>query len=169
MDCINAIMTRRSIRQYTDEPVTDEQLETILRAGMAAPTAGNQQSWRFVVSRDAAQREALSQCTPYAGMIARAQVGLVVCGDLRLEKYPDYWIQDCAAAIENMLLAAHATGLGAVWIGVHPKPERAAAVREVCGLPDYIEPLSMIALGHPAEQKPDIDRFDPENIHAERW
>lgn len=169
MDCIDAIMTRRSIRNYTDEPVTDEQLETVLRAAMAAPSAGNQQSWRFIVARDEAQRLALSEATPYAGMIARGQVGIVVCGDTRDEKHPGYWVQDCAAAIENLLLAAHATGLGAVWIGVHPIPERAEAVRRICGLPEGVEPLSMIALGHPAEEKPAAERFESAYVHAERW
>jgi len=169
MDCMESIMSRRSIRNYTDAPVTEQELETVLRAAMAAPSAGNQQSWRFVVARDAATRERLAQCTPYAGPLARAQVALVVCGDTRDERHPGYWVQDCSAAIENLLLAAHAIGLGAVWIGVHPLPERAQAVREVCALPQGIEPLSMVALGHPAEDKPAADRYDPTLVHLERW
>lgn len=169
MDCLESIMGRRSIRQYIDQPVTDEELETVLRAAMAAPSAGNQQSWRFIVVRDAAQREKLSQATPYASMIARAQVGLVVCGDTRNEKHPGYWPQDCSAAIENMLVAAHAIGLGAVWIGVHPVPERVDNVRAICDIPSGIIPMSMIALGHPAEEKPPAERYNPEFVFSERW
>lgn len=169
MDCLDAIMSRRSIRNYTDEPVTDGQLEVLLRAAMAAPSAGNQQSWRFIVVRGEEQRLALSQATPYSGMIARAPLALVICGDETAPKHPGYWVQDCSAAIENLLLAAHATGLGAVWIGCHPVAERVANVRRICGIPEGIEPMSMIALGHPSEEKPPAERYEPANVHRERW
>jgi len=169
MDCLEAIMSRRSIRNYTDEPVTDEQLEVILRAAMAAPSAGNQQSWRFVVVRSAEQRAALAEATPYSRMIEHAPVALVVCGDTRAEKHPGYWVQDCSAAIENALVAIHATGLGAVWIGVHPVEERVANVRRICEIPDGIQPMSMIALGHPADTKPPGERYEPAYVRQERW
>lgn len=169
MECIEAIMGRRSIRNYTDQPVTDEQLDVVLRAAMAAPSAGNQQSWRFIVVRDADRREALSQATPYAGMMARAPVGIVVCGDTREPKHPGYWVQDCSAAIQNLLVAAHAKGLGAVWIGCHPVEERVENVRRICGVPEGVMPMSMIALGHPAEEKPPAERFDPAWVYSERW
>ncbi len=169
MDAVEAIMGRRSIRTYADEPVTDEQLDTVLRAAMAAPSAGNQQPWRFIVVRDETQRRVLAQATPYAGMIARAPVGLVICGDTREEKHPGYWVQDCSAAIENLLIAAHAIGLGAVWIGVYPVEERVENVRRACGVPAGVFPMSMIALGHPGEAKPSVDRYEPAYVHAERW
>lgn len=169
MDCMEAIMSRRSIRNYTDEPVTDEQMENVLRAAMAAPSAGNQQSWRFIVVRSEEQRLALSGATPYAGMIARAPVAIVICGDETAPKHPGYWVQDCSAAIENLLLAAHATGLGAVWIGVHPVQERIDNVRRICEVPEGVEPMSMIALGHPAEEKPPAERYEPAHVHRERW
>lgn len=169
MECIEAIMGRRSIRNYTSEPVTDEQVELLLRAAMAAPSAGNQQSWRFIVVRDEAQRVELSQATPYAGMIARGQVGIVVCGDTTAETKPGYWVQDCSAAIENLLLAAHGMGLGAVWIGCHPVPERVENVRRICSIPEGVMPMSMIAIGHPAEEKPPAERFEPSFVHHERW
>lgn len=136
MDCLDSIMTRRSIRAYTDEPVAEDVIETILRAAMAAPSAGNQQSWRFVVVTGAGQRRALSEATPYARMIASAPLAIVVCGDTRAEKHPGYWVQDCSAATENALLAVNALGLGAVWIGVHPIEEREASVTAVLGLPE---------------------------------
>jgi len=169
MDCLDAILSRRSIRSYTDQPVTDAQLDVVLRAAMAAPSAGNQQSWRFIVVRSAEQRAALSEATPYARMVARAPVALVVCGDTRAEKHPGYWVQDCSAAIENALVAIHATSLGAVWIGVHPIADRVANVRRVCEIPEGIEPLSMIAIGHPAETKPPSDRFESSYVSHERW
>lgn len=169
MERIDIIMGRRSIRNYTDEPVTDEQLDVVLRAAMAAPSAGNQQSWRFIVVREASQRQALAQATPYSGMIARAPLAIVVCGDTRDEKHPGYWVQDCSAAIENLLIAVHAIGLGAVWIGVHPVAERVDNVRRICAVPDGIVPMSMIALGHPAEEKPPAERFEPAYVHHERW
>ena len=115
MDCIDAIMNRRSIRTYTDEPVTDAQLEIVLRAAMAAPSAGNQQSWRIIVVRSVQQRAALAEATPYSRMVARAPVALVVCGDTRAEKHPGYWVQDCSAAVENMLLEIADRGYGGVW------------------------------------------------------
>ncbi len=169
MDALDALLGRRSIRTYADAPVTDEQLEVLLRAAMAAPSAGNQQPWRFIVVRDGAQRHALAGATPYAGMIGRAPVGIVVCGDTRDEKHPGYWVQDCSAAIENLLVAAHAIGLGAVWIGVYPVEERVANVRRICGVPDGVVPMSMVALGHPAEVKPPAERYEPAFVHEERW
>jgi nitroreductase len=169
MEALDAIATRRSIRRYTDQPVTAEQLDTLLRAAMAAPSAGNQQPWRFIVVADPDQRRLLSRATPYSAMIADAPVALVVCGDTRNEKHPGYWVQDCSAAVQNALLAAHAIGLGAVWIGVHPVEERERNVATICGLPDGIRAMCMIAIGHPLEAKPAVDRFDPGFVMRERW
>lgn len=169
MDAIDAVMGRRSIRKYTSEPVTEQQLEVLLRAAMAAPSAGNQQSWRFVVVTDPEQLSRLSEATPYSGMLSRAPLGIVVAGDTSDEKHPGYWPQDCSAAVQNLLVAAHAIGLGAVWIGVHPIAEREENVREVCALPAGIRPLSMIAIGHPEESKPPGERFNPEYVHRDRW
>lgn len=169
MDCLDAVMTRRSIRRYTDEPVSEADLETLLRAAMAAPSAGNQQSWRIVVVTDRDQLNRLSTATPYSSMLAQAPLGFVVCGDSRDERHPGYWPQDCAAAIENLLVAANAIGLGGVWIGCYPVEDRVANVREICGVPEGVTPMSMIALGHPAERKPPADRYRPELVHRDRW
>jgi nitroreductase len=169
MDALEAIMTRRSIRRYNDAPVTEAELETLLRAAMAAPSAGNQQPWRFIAVTDPEQRGLLSGATPYCAMIADAPLALVVCGDTRHEKHPGYWVQDCSAAVQNILVAAHATGLGAVWIGVHPVEERERNVTKICGLPDGIRPMCMIAVGHPLEGKPAADRFEPGFVMRERW
>jgi nitroreductase len=169
MDAVTSLMTRRSIRQYTDEDVTAEQLETLLRAAMAAPSAGNQQPWRFVVVRDAEVRAKLAEATPYSSPIGRAPLGFVVLADTRENKHPGYWVQDCSAAIQNLLVAAHAIGLGGVWIGVHPNPEREEAVAAIVDPPEGFEVLSMIAVGHPAHPGPDVDRYRTEFVRTDSW
>jgi nitroreductase len=169
MDPITSIMTRRSVRQYTDEDVTAEQLETLLRAAMAAPSAGNQQPWRFVVVRDAEVRAKLAVATPYSSPVGRAPLGIVVLADTRENKHPGYWVQDCSAAIENLLLAAHAIGLGGVWIGVHPNAEREEAVAAIVEPPTGFEVCSMIAVGHPAAPGPEVDRYKAEFVRTDRW
>ena len=169
MDLLEAIHTRRSVRRFTDEPVTDEQLETLLRAAMAAPSAGNQQPWRFVIVRDADMRARLAEATPYSAPAGRAPLAIVVLGDTRNNKHPGYWVQDCSAAVENLLLAAHAMGLGAVWMGVHPTEDRARAVAEIVGAPEDVVPLCMIAVGVPEGPGPEVDRYKPEFVHVEGW
>jgi len=169
MDTLETIHTRRSIRQYSDAPVSDLQVEAVLRAAMAAPSAGNQQPWRFVVVRDADTRARLAEATPYAAPVGRAPVGIVMLGDTRENKHPGYWIQDCSAAVENLLLAAHATGLGAVWIGVHPIAERERSVADIVGAPEGVVALCMIAVGVPEASGPIVDRYRSEFVHAESW
>lgn len=169
MDAIESILSRRSIRRFADEPVGDLEVETLLRCAMAAPSAGDQQVWRFVVLRSDASRRAVAAASPHAGMLVQAPVGIVVCGDTENEKHPGYWVQDCAAAIENLLLAAHALGLGAVWLGYHPVEERVQATQAALGLPPFVRPLGVVAIGHPAERKPVIDRFDEGKTHVDRW
>ncbi len=170
MDALAALLSRRSIRKYTDEPVSDADLATILRAAMAAPTAFNQQSWRFVAVRDPEVRAALSVASKHAGMLADAPLVIVVCGDLSAERHEGaYWVQDATAALENVLTAANALGLGAVWVGVHPWEDRAAAVRAALDLPAGVEPLGSVGIGHPAETKEPAQRFDAAKVHFDRW
>lgn len=169
MEALDAIHGRRSIRQFTDEPVTDAELDTILRAAMAAPSATNEQPWRFVVVRERAALDRLAKATTFAKPLARAAAGIVVCGDRLAGSFPGFWVIDCAAAIENLLLAAHATGLGGVWIGVHPIAPFVGNVRRILRVPRRFVPHSMIALGHPAEEKPPVDRYDSDFVHHETW
>jgi len=171
MDALQAIHTRRSIRKYTSEPVADEQIEQILKAGMMAPSARNEQAWQFVVVRRPEMLEALSRVSPYSGMARQAQAVIVVCGDRERETVADlsYWALDCSAATQNMLLAAHALGLGAVWVAIYPRPERIAALRQVLPLPDTVVPLCLVPLGHPAETREPVERYDPARIHREQW
>jgi nitroreductase len=169
VDTIEAIRTRRSIRRYTGETVPDDVLTEILKAAMSAPSAGNQQPWHFVVVADRAVREAIARFHPYAQMVPEAPVAIVVCGDLRLESYKGCWVQDCSAATQNMLLAAHAKGLGAVWVGIYPVEERIRGMRGLLGIPDHVVPLSMVSIGHPGEKKAPPSRFRQERVHRDRW
>jgi nitroreductase len=169
MNALDAIMSRRSVRQFSDEPVTDEQLEVVLRAAMAAPSASNGQSWRFVVVRDRERLGRLAGATTFAKPMERGQVGIVVCADRLQLKYPGFWVIDCAAAIQNLLVAAYATGLGAVWIGVHPIAPFRRSVRKIIEAPPTVVPHSMIALGHPAHTPDPVDRFRPDWVHDEKW
>jgi nitroreductase len=166
---MDAILTRRSIRTYTDQAVSDESITELLRAAMAAPSAGNQQPWQFVVIRERRTLDRLALVHPYAAMAPKAQLAIAVCGDVRLEKHKGYWVQDCAAATENLLIAAHAAGLGAVWLGVYPLEERVSSIQALLGLPDEIIPLAVVPVGYPAEHPSPADRFDPSRIHLERW
>lgn len=169
---VENIMTRTSVRQFTSAPVGKDTLETLVKAGMAAPTAVNAQPWAFVVVTDRAVLDSIDAVHPYAHL-KKAGAAIVVCGDMEKALEGDnqaYWIQDCSAATENILLAAHAYGLGAVWCGVYPNPERVPAVRKALGLPGSIIPLNVVTLGHPAnaETQPK-DKWDPARVHYNRW
>ena len=169
MDAIEALMTRRSVRAYMDELVPVDQVRRILAAGMQAPSANNRQPWHFVVLRERERLDRLAELLPYGKMLAQAPLGIVVCADSGLQPNAGYWAQDCGAATENILLACHALGLGAVWIGVYPREERVSALRELLSLPAAVTPLCAIAVGRPAEQPAPVDRFRPERIHEEVW
>ena len=163
------IQRRRSIRAYKDAPVSDEQVETLLRAAMAAPSAGNQQAWAFVVIRDRAKLDKVMDVHPHAQMCKTAALAILVCGDLEREKYDGMWVQDCCAAVENILLAAANTGLGTCWCGVHPRAEREQGFRELCALPDAIVPFALIAVGVPDETKAPADYYDVGRVHHDVW
>jgi nitroreductase len=169
MEAFEAIHGRRSIRRYTAQPVAEEMVEKLLRAAMAAPSAGNQQPWQFVVIDDRATLNAIPQFHPYSAMLREAPLAIVICGDERQEKYKGYWVQDCSAATQNLLLAAHALGLGAVWLGVYPLSDRVAKTQELLGLPSHVIPLAIVAVGHPAEKKGPEDRFQASRVHRNRW
>jgi nitroreductase len=169
MDAIEAIFTRRSIRKYLDKPVPVELVEKLLAAAMQAPSARNQQPWRFVVIDDRAILDEIPGFMPNAAMIAGAPLGILVCGDLALEKSSGYWVVDCSAAAQNILLAAHALGLGAVWTGVYPREKRMEGLRQLIGLPENVMAHSLVVIGYPAEQVQPADRFLPDRIRRNRW
>ena len=164
---IENIMTRASVRTYTAELVDSADVITLLKAGMAAPTAMNRQPGVFVVITDAARRAAMAAELPYCKMAATAPLLIAVCGDKAkfIEDAPEYWVQDCSAATENILLAAHAIGLGAVWTGVYPVQDRVEMVTKALGLPEGIIPLNIICIGHPDSDNPAKDKWDPAKVH----
>jgi len=168
-EALKFIQKRRSIRHFKEDPVSDEQLETLLRAAMAAPSAGNEQPWAFVVIRDRARLDKVAQVHPYAGMCKSAALAILVCGDLARDQHEGMWVQDCSAAVQNLLLAAANVGLGTCWCGVHPRADREAGFRKLCKLPQGIIPFALIAVGVPAETKGPANYYDPKRVHRETW
>jgi nitroreductase len=166
---MDAIFTRRSIRKYTNEAVPEEMVEKIIRAGMAAPSAGNAQPWNFIIINDKNILLEIPKFHPYSQMLKEASCAIVVCGDTSLERYQGYWVQDCSAATQNMLLEAHYLGLGSVWLGVYPREDRVTALKKLLKLPENVTPLCILSLGYPAEQKEPANRFDPSRIHRNKW
>ena len=165
------IHARKSVRSYTSEPVSPEQVETLLRAAMAAPTAVNFQPWRFVVVTEREQLDELAEVLPYAKMLKQAPLAIVVCGETIWMGGAEntYWQQDCAAATQNILLAAEALGLGAVWTGVYPNEELYPKLHDYLGLPETVQPFCVIPIGHPAGDDKPKDKWKPENIHYGKW
>lgn len=169
MEAIEAILGRRSIRKYTDKPVPESVIKKLLECGMSAPSAGNQQPWHFIVINEREILDKIPEFHPYAEMLREAKVAICVCADLNLEKHKGYWVQDCSAATENILICAHALGLGACWLGIYPRDQRVEGLRRLLSIPDNVIPLSLIAIGYPAEQKPPANRFNTSRIHYNKW
>jgi len=164
MELFEGILTRRSIRKYKDKEVSDDLVKKLLEAAVAAPSAGNQQAWHFVVITKRQILDEIPKFHPYSQMLKQAPVAILVCGNLKAETLKGYWIQDCSAATQNILLAAHGLGLGAVWLGIHPVEERINAIKKLLDLPDHIEPLSLISIGYPDEKKEKSSRYDEAKI-----
>jgi nitroreductase len=169
MDALDVIQSRRSIRSFARDGVDADDLRRILQAGQAAPSAGNARPWEFVVVDDADKLARIPDINPYARMAPQAPLGILVCGNATREKFAGYWVQDCSAACQNILLAAHALGYGGVWTGIHPMQDRVNGFRELFGLPDEVTPLAFIPLGRPKESKPPNDRFEEDRVHANGW
>lgn len=162
---------RRSVRSFTGEDVAAPLVRDLLEAAMAAPSARACDPWRFVVLRERSVRQTIAAKLPSGAMLAQAPVGIAVCGELgaACDRQLSYLIQDCSAAVQNILLAADALGLGACWLGVHPREDRIAHLRSTLALPDGVLPIAVIALGWPVEQPAPRTRFDPAKVHLERW
>ncbi|MFO7697136.1 MAG: nitroreductase family protein [Anaerolineae bacterium] len=169
-EILEHIERRRSIRRYTDEPVSRDDLELLLRAGMAAPSASNRRPWQFVVVTEPERLQALRSRLPFGRFNAPAAI--VVCGDLRRALPPpvqSFWAVDCSAAAENILLAAAGIGLGGVWIGVYPMRPLMSLVAGALGLPRLVRPLAVLWVGHPDEDRPSVNRYDSERVHWETY
>lgn len=165
------IHNRKSVRQYTSEPVSEENVETMLKAAMAAPTAVNYQPWRFVVVTERESLDAMAEMLPFAKMLSQAPLAIVVCGETKWFDGQDnhFWQQDCSAATQNILLAAEALGLGAVWTGVYPNMDLARPLSEFLGLPSTVQPLCVIPIGHHDGTTQPKDKWKPENVHYGKW
>lgn len=165
------IMSRKSVRKFLDEPVPNDVLESVLKAGMAAPSAMNRQPWAIEVVNDKEILNGLSAMLPY-GRLETAPVAIIVCGDMSktLEgDARDFWVVDCSMMAENILLAAHAHGLGAVFTGAWPTKERGDKVKEYLGMPENYEVLGVIPMGYPAENPEPKDKWNPDAVHYNVW
>jgi nitroreductase len=163
---LQIIFSRRSIRAYTGQPVSDADIRSLLEAGMAAPSASNRKPWHFVVVTDRDTLRALAGAHPYGKMTAGAALAIAVCGDPTIS---NWWVQDCAAATENILVAVAGLGLGGVWLGCHGAPQREQAVRDVLGIPQRLGVLSLLSIGYPAEEKEARTQYDSGRVHRNRW
>ncbi len=164
---IDAILARRSIRKYTDEPVSEEHITAMLEAAMSAPSGMNLKPWHFVVVSERERLDRLGATTKSWGMLKEAPLAVVVCGDPAISE--KYWDQDSIAALENLLIAVSMLGLGGVWLGCHPNPERVGPVREILGIPEPVVPIAVLSIGHPAEEKEPRTQYDGERVHGNRW
>lgn len=169
MDILEAIFTRRSIRKYTGEAVSEQELETVLRAGFHAPSAHNFKPVEFIVIKDKNKFQSIANFHPYAKMLPQAEVSIIICGDMKKQEMTGFLIEDCSAAIQNMLLAAHGMGLGAVWCGLYPVEELTTNMKEVCSIPEDIIPVGMLVLGRKGEEKKVFDRYDATKVHHDQW
>ena len=163
------IFERRSIRKYTGKEVSDESIKELLKAAMAAPSAGNQQPWDFIVVKDRTVLNEIPKVHQYAQMLKEAPVAIIVCGVLEREKHVGYWMQDCAAAIENILIEAQFLGLGAVWLGVYPREDRVSGLKKLLEIPENVIPIAVISIGYPAESKEASQRYYENKIHINKW
>jgi nitroreductase len=169
MDALETILTRRSIRTYTTQKVSDEIIEKLIEASVSAPSAGNQQPWHFIVIDNREILDKIPDFHPNAKMLKKAQRAILVCGDLNLEKYKGYWILDCSSATQNILLAAHALGLGSCWLGVYPREDRIKHLKELFKLPENIVPFSIISLGYTNEKQDKVKRETKSRTHENKW
>ena len=167
MDALEAIFTRRSIRRYRPEPVPMDLVNQLLAAGMSAPSAMNIRPWQFIVITERKIMDEIPKFHPYSAMLRSAPLVLCVCGDITASE--KYWVLDCSAAAENILIAARALGLGAVWLAVYPVESRIMNLKELLRLPENIVPLCLIAVGYPAEEKPRSAGRDEARVHYNEW
>ncbi|HPR63112.1 MAG TPA: nitroreductase family protein [Thermoanaerobaculia bacterium] len=169
MQSIEWIFSRRSIRHFKPEVIDDKILTLLVKCAMYAPSAGNQRPWCYLVITDRALLDQIPLVHPYAAMLKEASAAILVCGDPERQKHSGYWVQDCSAATQNILLGAHSLGLGSVWLGVHPRTEREEALRKLFSIPEPIIPFSLVALGYPATSPENPDRYEGDRIRHNQW
>lgn len=169
-DFINIIKTRRSVRQYSDKDIPKEMIEKIVECGMYAPSARNQQIWEFIIIDDKNILKRISEINPFAKMAENSKFAILVLANLNLETCPDFWPQDCSAAVQNILLTAHYFGFGCVWTGIYPREDKIESFKELFNLPDKIIPFGLIPIGYPMNEKNEVpDRFNKERIYYNKF
>ena len=169
MEALEAIMTRKSVREFEEKRLPGEMLGKLLAAGMQAPSARNGQPWHFVVITEKETLAAVKEFSPHAAMAGAASAGILVCGDTTNARSKEYFVQDCAAATENILLAAHAMGMGGVWTGVYPDEKKMDGFRKLLGIPAHIAPVSFAVVGFPRKKEAAEPRYDEKKVHLEKW
>jgi nitroreductase len=172
MDALNNILTRRSVRNYTEQPISDDDLTMILKAGMSGPSCANSRDWIFIVVRDRKTLEKMAENNGRPGTpLKKASLGILICGDMEraFKPAPDYWIIDGAVAAQNMILAAHALGIGSVWLGTYPQKERVKGHAEFFNLPKSVIPHSIIAFGYPDLKDPGNQPTPPAPSEMAKW
>ena len=167
---MDIIFKRRSIRQYKSDPVSEDKIKKILQSGMCAPSAGDERPWHFIVINKREVLDKIPSVHPYSNMIKQAPLAILICGDLSLEKHTGFWVQDCSAATENILIAATSFDLGSIWLGVYPREDRINGLKKLLEINDEnIIPFSLIPIGYPAEKKDPKDIYDEHKIHYNKW
>jgi nitroreductase len=169
METLETIFTRRSIRKYKNDEIPEELIKKLLEAAMYAPSAGNEQPWHFIIIDDKKILNKIPEFHPFSDMLRQVNVAILICGDTKLEKYKGFWVEDCSAAAQNILLAAHSMGLGTVWCGIYPHMDRVDGFRNLFNFPDNIIPLVIIPVGYPDELKDKPERFIESRIHHNSW
>jgi nitroreductase len=169
MDAMEAILTRRSVRTYKNKEISDELINDLIEAGISAPSAGNQQPWHFIILDDHKIIDKIPNFHPYSSMLSNAQIAIIVCGDLDIETNKGFWIQDCSAATENILIAARANGLGSCWLGLYPREDRVNGIKSLLKIPENVIPLSLISLGYPVIKQDKVNRYNSSRIHKNKW
>lgn len=163
------ILTRHSVRKYRNLPVPGVMLDELLKAAQSAPSAGNQRPWHFLVLDDRKVLEGIAEVHPYAQMLRTAPAAILICGEEGLEKFKGFWVQDCSAATQNLLVAANSLDLGGVWVGVFPIEDRVTALRKLLGIPDSVTPFSLVPIGFPDDDSPREGRYDASRLHYNAW
>lgn len=170
METMEAILTRRSVREYIKKgAISDKTIKELLEAGMSAPSAGNEQPWHFIIINEPPILEKVPTFHNHSQMLKDASIAILLCGDLNLDKHEGMWIQDCAAATQNILLAVRAKNLGSVWLGIYPREKRIIGMRTLLNIPDNVMPFSLISIGHPAVEQKKENRYDYSRIHYNKW
>ena len=169
MNTEESLLNRRSIRKYTSEKIENSIILEIIKAGMYAPSAVNKRPWHFIIIDEQKRMKEIMEAHPHSKMLSSASHAILVCGDMKLQHDTGYWLADCGAATQNLLLAAHSKGIGSCWVGIYPREQRMKDMKKIFNLPEHIEAFALVSLGFPAEEKTHPDRYEPEKIRWNGW